>query len=298
MSQPFKLSKSKLLSYRQCPKRLWLQTHRPDLAEVDDATVTVMAVGTQVGETFRTTYPAGRLVDSDDLTAALALTRELLATSPPAPIFEATLQARDVLVRIDLLEPVGSGYRLVEAKSSTRVKDYHLDDAAIQTWVARGAGIPIVETCIAHLDNRFVYPGDGQYAGLFVEESVDGAVAERQPLVGQWVQAAQAMLAGAEPSIAAGDQCHDPFTCPFLDYCRPAGAVEEFPVEILPRSPGLARGPAGRGLYRPARRSRIPPGPADPSTNAARQPFGPGRGRRPGPRVGAPAALPALLPGL
>ena len=29
------LSKSKLLAFRQCPKRLWLEVHRPELREVD-----------------------------------------------------------------------------------------------------------------------------------------------------------------------------------------------------------------------------------------------------------------------
>ena len=41
------LSKSKLLAFRQCPKRLWLEVHRPDLREDSSATqaslVTVMA---------------------------------------------------------------------------------------------------------------------------------------------------------------------------------------------------------------------------------------------------------------
>ena len=30
MFHQFKLSKLKLLAYRQCPKRLWLQAHHPE----------------------------------------------------------------------------------------------------------------------------------------------------------------------------------------------------------------------------------------------------------------------------
>jgi hypothetical protein len=44
-----------------------------------------------------------------------------------------------------------------------------------------------------------------------------------------------------EPDIHTGAQCHDPFECPFLDYCRaqePAGP--EYPVTILPRAGKLA----------------------------------------------------------
>lgn len=43
MSRPFKLSKSRLLAFRQCPKRLWLQTYRSELAELDATASAVMA---------------------------------------------------------------------------------------------------------------------------------------------------------------------------------------------------------------------------------------------------------------
>jgi hypothetical protein len=240
MSRQFKLSKSKLLAYRQCPKRLWLQTHRPELAEVDAATSAVMASGTAVGEVFRSLYPNGVLIDDDDLGDALDSTRTTLQTEPTRPIFEATFEANAVLVRVDMLAPSENGYQLVEVKSSTRVKDYHLDDAAIQTWVATQAGIPVTQTAIAHINNQFIYPGNKCYQGLFAEETIDEQVSERLPEVIHWVRDAQAMLAGNEPSIEAGDQCHDPFSCPFFDHCSTSHDGPEFPVELLPRSHRLA----------------------------------------------------------
>ena len=42
-------SKSKLLAFRQCPKRLWLEIHRPDLREDSAATQASFQVGHQVG---------------------------------------------------------------------------------------------------------------------------------------------------------------------------------------------------------------------------------------------------------
>lgn len=236
MSRQFKLSKSKLLAYRQCPKRLWLQTHRPELAVVDAATSAVMASGTNAGEVFRSLYANGVLIDDENLGDALASTRAILGADPTRPIFEATFEANDVLVRVDMLAPSENGYHLIEVKSSTSVKDYHLDDAAIQAWVTAMAGIQVTRTAIAHIDNRFVYPGDNQYAGLFVEETVDEQVRERLPEIIHWVRDAQAMLQGEEPSICAGAQCYDPFSCPFHGYCAPAEDGPEFPVEILPRS--------------------------------------------------------------
>jgi hypothetical protein len=236
MPRQFKLSKSKLLAYRQCPKRLWLQTHRPELAKVDDATTVIMASGTEVGEVFRSLFPNGVLIGDESLGDALASTRDALINAPNAPIFEATFEANDVLVRVDMLAPSQHGYELVEVKSSTSVKSYHLDDAAIQTWVTQNAGIPVTRTAIAHIDNNFIYPGEQDYRGLFAEETINEHVAERLPHIIHWVRDAQSMLAGDEPCIEAGNHCHDPFACPFLAHCVPDVDGPEYPVEILPRS--------------------------------------------------------------
>ena len=240
MTARFKLSKSRLLAYRQCPRRLWLQTHHPGLAMVDAASSAWMASGTEAGEVFRSLHPEGILIDTDDLGEALRQTRTLLASQPLRPLFEATLEAGDVLVRIDLLAPDQAGYRLVEAKSSTSVKDYHLDDAAIQTWVARAAGISVAATAIAHINRDFVYLGQQHYRGLFTETRIDDEIAERLPLISSWVKDAQAMLAGREPDIAPGEQCDQPFSCPFQAHCQPTiAASTDYPITILPRSQRL-----------------------------------------------------------
>lgn len=55
------LSKSKLMAYRQCPKRLWLEVHRPDLREDSAATQASFAVGHQVGDIAQRLYdPKGK----------------------------------------------------------------------------------------------------------------------------------------------------------------------------------------------------------------------------------------------
>lgn len=44
------LSKSKIIAFRQCPKRLWLEVHRPELREDSAATQARFQVGYQVGD--------------------------------------------------------------------------------------------------------------------------------------------------------------------------------------------------------------------------------------------------------
>ena len=47
------LSKSKLLAFLQCPKRLWLEIHHKDLRQDSAATQASFDVGHQVGDIAR-----------------------------------------------------------------------------------------------------------------------------------------------------------------------------------------------------------------------------------------------------
>ena len=42
------LSKSEIIAHRQCPKRLWLEIHQPDLRD-DSASAMLFQIGNQVG---------------------------------------------------------------------------------------------------------------------------------------------------------------------------------------------------------------------------------------------------------
>ena len=128
-----RLSKSRLIAYRQCPKRLWLEIHRPDLRVEDESARGRFAAGHRVGELAQAQYPDGTMIAPDNnLTQALSETRRLLDLQPRKVLFEATFQAEGLLVRADLLRPVERGWQIVEVKSSTKVKEHHVEDAAIR----------------------------------------------------------------------------------------------------------------------------------------------------------------------
>ena len=136
------LSKSKLLAFRQCPKRLWLEVHQPELRADSGPAVARFATGHQVGDIARQLYDPqslGALIDpqAEGFDAAFARTQHLL-THSHQPIFEAGFRAGGALAFADVLLPSDEGehlgWRMVEVKSSTSVKDYHRDDAAIQSY--------------------------------------------------------------------------------------------------------------------------------------------------------------------
>jgi uncharacterized protein DUF2779 len=233
------LSKSRILLQLQCPKRLWLQVYRPELAVVETGTAARLAAGNEVGDVARSLYPDGVLIEPGDLGQALAQTEAALRDAP-RPLFEATFQVDGVLIRADLLLPDAGGFRMAEVKSSTGVKDYHLADAAIQAWVCRQAGLPISGVEIAHIDTGFVYPGNGDYRGLFAHADVTPRIADLASEVPAWIAASRTTLRGPEPDTAPGSQCGDPFDCPFLGHCCPAPDPSAYPPEILPHGGAIA----------------------------------------------------------
>lgn len=259
-----RLSKSRLLASRQCPKRLWLEVHRPDLRD-ESAAAPQFIAGQAVGAVARTLVPKGRLIaHDDDLDTALRETGEALQTHPEQPLFEAAFRHSDLLVRADVLMNPGGAATLVEVKSTSGVKDYHHADAAIQAHVVMGAGVDLARTCIAHVDTTWAYPGGDRYEGLLVQVDVSTEIEPFVREVPQWMAQAQSVAAaGQEPDVRMGEHCEKPFTCPFMAYCTSlAGAQPAYPVTLLPGNDGkaLARRLSAEGFtdLRDVPASRVP----------------------------------------
>lgn len=231
------LSKSRLMAFKQCPKRLWLYVHRHDLQEFSEETEQRFQIGFQVGDIARSLHPDGILIEGENLVEALELTRQALAEHPDRPLFEATFQRDNVLVRADVLLPEVGGYRLREVKASTKVKDEHYKDCAIQAWVI-GGSVTITGVELAHVDNTFVYPGGGHYQGLLKPQVLDTDLADLLPRVPDWIAEARAVLAGTEPAIVPGDQCSTPYDCPFQNYCIGDQPQVDYPLSCLPQLQG------------------------------------------------------------
>lgn len=232
-----RLSKSKVVAGRQCERRIWLEVNRPDLSDFGDAQTARLVQGTAFGELARELLGPGELVGSDfDITAAVSQTAALIGkATPPRHIFEAALSHQNVFVRVDAFRRVGKAFELIEVKSSTQVKDYYLDDCAVQTWVARGAGVPPRRTRLALVDREFVYSREGDYTGLLRLEDVTATIDDRVAEVPRWVRRFRKVLKDAEPAIATGAHCHSPFDCPFIDHCQQSESPgPEFPLTLLP----------------------------------------------------------------
>jgi hypothetical protein len=226
------LSKSRLISAWQCPKRLHLEKHHPEYGEVSSQTESLFATGHQVGAVAQQLYGTADSVEVEfDFKRMEAETRRLVEGGANFPIFEATFRHENVLVRVDTMIPDADGWRVIEVKASTSVKDYHVLDCAIQDWVLRNSGINVTSISLAHINNQFVYEGGGNYEGLLLENDLTDEVRTLEPTVIDLLVKARDAVAGQIPDIAVGKQCNTPYECQFIQHCWPTDTT--YPITGL-----------------------------------------------------------------
>lgn len=213
----------------QCLKRLWLESHRPELLpqreEVEQA---VMEQGIAVGRLAHRLYPQGEEMPAS-LDKALVRTR----TSGAPALFEACALSAGVLCRPDILVRTGTRWDLIEVKSSTGVKKEHIPDVAVQRYVLEGAGFPVRSCSVLHLDSSYVRGKDFDIRRLFAMRDVSREVEEFIPQVQPLVKEQLDVLSDWNmPAIPIGERCHSPYDCPFIGFCwkhMPANSIRSVP---------------------------------------------------------------------
>lgn len=248
------LSKSRFQSGRQCHKRLWLEVHRRDLIRFDANSQARFDEGNRFGELSRELLGGGAVIDAGPLEAERAQAETQALLEQPVKqvprIFEAAFEHDGVRVRADALLRGSVDDELVEVKSSTSVKDEYLWDCAVQSWVMRGAGLPLKKIRVGHVNNQFVLEREGDYQGLLHQEEVTGQV---EPLIAEVpgiVRTLKAVVTGEQPAIATGKHCSDPYPCPFIEHCKAQEPpTPDYPVEILPYGGKLAEQLKAEGFH-------------------------------------------------
>jgi len=219
------LSKSRFLAGTQCHLRLWHQCYNPDLAsEVSPAQQAIFDTGHEVGRLATGLYPGGLLIEEDYLHHGKAVQATRAAMNQPGvpAIYEAAFRYNGVQIRVDILERMNDGrWNLIEVKSSTSVKEVHVQDVAIQHHVLQGSGLAIARAGILHLNNQYVYDGRQlDLEGLFSFSDLTGQVTRIQGTISSQLDDLKRMLAGTDPpEIVPSRLCSSPYDCEFWEYC-------------------------------------------------------------------------------
>lgn len=233
---PMRLSKSKFTQGLGCHRALWWSVHEPDAPEreVGAELQAIFDQGSRVGELARTYVPGGQLVDvpHTESDKRIEATRAALAAGATV-IYEAAFREDDVFVAVDILHRAprearrgGEARRsrertwsLTEVKSTTKVKDAHLPDVAVQLHVLRRAGLPVARAEVMHLNRDCRYP---DLSALFTRADVTAEAEEMLPDVRPEVQSQLRMLQQPGPPVVEpGSHCAEPYECPFKARCFP-----------------------------------------------------------------------------
>jgi hypothetical protein len=216
------LSKSRVMAGIQCHKRLWWTVHEPSAPELrpDGFTQALFDDGAHVGRVARAHVPGGVLIDLPfrAYDERIAATREAMARGARV-IYEAAFRADAVFVSVDILERTPAGLGIVEVKSTTKVKEQHLPDVALQAFVLGRCGAHVARLEVMHLNRACAHP---DLSNLFVRSEVTAAAAPALREMPRVVEEQRAMLDGPLPQVAIGDHCRAPYECPFLGRCWPA----------------------------------------------------------------------------
>jgi len=214
------LSKSQYIRGLQCPKSLWLYQHRRELmSEPDAQTQNRFDTGNEVGEVAKDLFPGGVEIvhDRDNYQGMIEQTTRLIGEGA-AVIYEASFREKGVFIMADILVRNGDVWDVYEVKSSTSVKPYHENDAAIQ-WYVLNHQIPLGRIHIVHIDNSYVFTGELDVERLFGIVDIASIVLERQAEIGANLETMKTMLDLDEPDIPIGPQCTNPFDCDFRAFC-------------------------------------------------------------------------------
>jgi predicted RecB family nuclease len=222
-----RLSKSKFTQGLGCHRALWWAVHEPDAPEreVGPALQAIFDQGTRVGELARAHVPGGHLIDFPYTESEKRIEATRAAIDGGARvIYEAAFREDDVFVAVDILHRAhranSRGWTLTEVKSTTKVKDEHVPDAAVQMHVLQRAGLRVTRVEVMHLNRACRHP---DLTNLFTRSDVTDDVVDYLPRVQPEVKAQLVMLRRSKPpAVEPGTHCFAPYECPFMSRCWPA----------------------------------------------------------------------------
>ena len=218
------ISKSKYMAGVQCLKRLYLLVHQPEIAGGKDAAdFALMDQGRQVGKLAQHLFPGGVEVRSGNPEEAIRITRELVANPEVPAIFEGAFEHDGVFVRVDILQRRKENrWRLVEIKSTSDLKEHHLEDVAIQSHVLSHSGLDLASVWLAHINRKYVLAGGAvDPRQFFFFRNLTRRVHNLQPALTFQLRSQFRVLAMPKaPDLPTGPHCINPVTCEFFDHCN------------------------------------------------------------------------------
>lgn len=136
-------------------------------------------------------------------------------------LFEPAFQYEGVLVYADILISDGEKWTIIEVKSSARVNNANITDAALQYYVIKNSGLLVKDIRIMHIDTSYLRKEKLDLRRLFKSVSIKSEVLSRQQEMREKISVqTQSLLSGLIPQIIPGEHCFKPYHCDFQSACK------------------------------------------------------------------------------
>lgn len=216
------ISKSRYLNGLQCPKLLWTVFNaKEEIPPPDAATQAKFDEGKLIGEYAKKRFPDGIEITAPHFAYDAVVRQTETALAKRVPLFEAGFLARGAFARADILVPADSNqWDVIEVKSSTELKEVHIDDLALQLFVYEAAGLSIRRCYLSHVNNEYERDGEINIHRLFIDEDITEEARARLSAIAKTLTAMAATAAEpSRPDVPIGPHCRDPYPCPLIDAC-------------------------------------------------------------------------------
>ena len=218
-----RLSKSTFIRGLQCEKSLYLYKHHYRLK--DPAPSSLQAVfdqGTNIGLLAQELFPYGADASPENhfkMVESVGKTQDFISQGESI-IYEATFLYNNVLAALDILVKDEEGWKAYEVKSSTKVSETYIKDAAIQYYTITNSGIDLKDISIVHINNQYTKDGELDIHQLFTIESVYDQVLEFLPRIPNEIRRLKNVIESPKiPNVDIGNHCSDPYDCDFKGTC-------------------------------------------------------------------------------
>jgi hypothetical protein len=221
------LSKSTFIRGNQCLKSLYLNKKRPFLRDkLSPETLARFKRGHKFGSLAQRLFPGG--VDLSPKShfqyqKAVQLTREAIRTNSYNIIYEAGFQADRLLILLDILVKEDGQWSAYEVKSSFKISDTFILDAAFQYYVITEYGLPLKDFFVVYASEKVEYEKLDEYEDLnplFIKESVLERILPLQEFIVEQVgKEKETLLLESSPKINMGSHCNLPYDCDFIGHC-------------------------------------------------------------------------------
>ena len=220
-----RITKSKYVSFYECPKRYYLETFHKELKRDDPNRDKILKAGTSVGDLAMGLF--GSYIDVTttkneilDIPSMLEKTKEELSKGT-LNICEASFLLDDLYCAVDIHHKnEDDTYSIYEVKSTTKVEDYHIIDTSFQAYVLKSLGLNIKSSNVVTIDSSYIRYGELDIHKLFkITDITDKVELHQAEIPGIIEKIRECRDNGINPQTDLSKACDKPYTCSFKDYC-------------------------------------------------------------------------------